>query len=200
MIVKYIDLVNIKVKDNNEKLLIFNNNCFVRESVFKKLSTVQKQLKINNLNLSIFIKCGYRSMENQIKMFTTQLNILSKQYFENPIDLYEKTHEFIAVPNVSGHPTGGAVDITIVDNNNQQIDFGTKYLDFNNPNIKVFSKNISKTAKKNRMLLRELMLKNGFAPFDGEWWHFSYGDKEWAYCYQKKFAIYKQLLNVKIQL
>ena len=75
-----------------------------------------------------------------------------------------------------------------------------KYLDFNNPNIQVFSKNISKIAKNNRMLLRELMLKNEFAPFDGEWWHFSYGDKEWAYYYQKKAAIYTQLLNVKIQI
>jgi D-alanyl-D-alanine dipeptidase len=201
MIVKYKNLINIKVSDNNEKLLIFQNDFLIRESVLKKLLIAQKQLEIVNQNLTLSLKCGYRSMETQIKMFIEQVNIFSQQYFENPIDLYERVHQFIAVPSVSGHPTGGAIDITIVNKKNKkEIDFGSRYLDFKNPNISVFSKNVSKTAKKNRMLLRSLMVKNGFAPFDGEWWHFSYGDKEWAFYYQKKFAIYNQLLNVKIQL
>jgi D-alanyl-D-alanine dipeptidase len=43
------------------------------------------------------------------------------------------------------------------------------------------------------MLLRSVMLQAGFAPFDGEWWHFSYGDREWAYYYKKKYALYSQV-------
>lgn len=198
MIVKYTDLIDIKVKENYEKLLVFQN-FMVRDSVFQKLSKIQKQLQKMNKNFSLLLKCGYRSMETQTIMFVQQINILSKTYFENPIDLYEQVHKFVAVPNVSGHPTGGAVDIVIINKiTKKQINFGSEYLDFNNPNIEVFSKNISPTAKNNRMLLRNLMIKNNFAPFDGEWWHFSYGDKEWAFYYQKKFAIYTQLLNVKI--
>lgn len=34
--------------------------------------------------------------------------------------------------------------------------------------------------KENRFLLQDLMLLVGFAPYYGEWWHFSYGDREWA--------------------
>jgi D-alanyl-D-alanine dipeptidase len=37
------------------------------------------------------------------------------------------------------------------------------------------------------------MTSVGFAPFDGEWWHFSYGDREWAYFYKKKNALYGQI-------
>jgi D-alanyl-D-alanine dipeptidase len=37
------------------------------------------------------------------------------------------------------------------------------------------------------------MLGVGFAPFDGEWWHFSYGDKEWAAYYNKPNAVYEQI-------
>jgi D-alanyl-D-alanine dipeptidase len=37
------------------------------------------------------------------------------------------------------------------------------------------------------------MLQEEFAPFDGEYRHFSYGDKERAYYYQKPYAIYNQI-------
>ncbi len=39
-------------------------------------------------------------------------------------------------------------------------------------------------------MLRNVMVSVGFAPFDGEWWHFCYGDKEWAVYYNKPAACY----------
>jgi D-alanyl-D-alanine dipeptidase len=33
--------------------------------------------------------------------------------------------------------------------------------------------NISNQQKKNRMLLRKVMLTNGFKPYENEWWHFT---------------------------
>lgn len=56
-----------------------------------------------------------------------------------------------------------------------------------------FSPYISATAKQNRLMLRKLMMDTGFAPFDVEWWHYSYGDKEWAKYYAKPVAIYEQI-------
>lgn len=115
--------------------------------------------------------------------------------------LDEEVHRLIAVPSVAGHPTGGAVDVVIVDkNSNTPIDFGSKIYDFKTKDCYTFSPYISEEAKKNRMLLRNAMMSQGFAPFDGEWWHFSYGDKEWAFYYKKDGAIYtqKQLSEVKV--
>lgn len=100
-------------------------------------------------------------------------------------------HEKIAVPEVAGHPTGGAVDVTIYDMENQkELDFGSKIHDFSSDICYTFYKNISDDEKENRMLLRRLMLNEGFAPYDGEWWHFSYGDREWAFYYKKGECLY----------
>jgi len=200
MIVKYKDLININVVDDGEKLVSFQNNFLFRKNVVEKLKQVEIQLQSINPNYTIQVLSGFRDMSKQIKMFKKQLSFISqKRFYQNSIDLYEKVHQYIAVPSVAGHPTGGAVDLLIINKMTKEpIEFGSDYLDFNNPNIKYFSKSISLESRKNRKLLRQIMTQNEFAPFDGEWWHFSYGDKEWAFYYKKPNAIYDQLINVKI--
>jgi D-alanyl-D-alanine dipeptidase len=69
---------------------------------------------------------------------------------------------------------------------------GTKIWQFDHDSY-TFSPFVSKQAQINRQLLRKVMLEVGFAPFDGEWWHFSYGDKEWAKYYSQSYAIYEQI-------
>lgn len=200
MLVKYKDLIKIDVVDNGEKLISFQDNFLLRENVVKKLKQVEIQLQSINPNYVIQVLSGFRDMSKQIKMFKNQLSLISqKRFYQNSVDLYEKVHQYIAVPSVAGHPTGGAVDLLIINKNtNKPINFGSNYLDFNDSNIKYFSKLITNQEKENRKLLRQIMIQNEFAPFDGEWWHFSYGDKEWAFYYKKPNAIYNQLLNVKI--
>jgi D-alanyl-D-alanine dipeptidase len=56
--------------------------------------------------------------------------------------------------------------------------------------IPTFSPLVSEEARRLRMTLREAMMSGGFAPFDGEWWHFSYGDREWAKYYGAATARY----------
>jgi len=73
------------------------------------------------------------------------------------------------------------------------VDMGCDYPDFESPNLHTFAGGLSETQKSNRMLLREAMMNAGFAPFNGEWWHFSYGDREWAAFYGKPNAIYSQV-------
>ena len=108
--------------------------------------------------------------------------------------MYEYIHEKIAVPIVSGHPTGGAVDAAIYDaNQNKILDFGSEILDYSTTMCYYETDNISEEAKKNRKLLRKMMMSEGFAPYDGEWWHFSYGDKEWAFYYDKEKSLYNQV-------
>lgn len=46
-----------------------------------------------------------------------------------------------------------------------------------------------------RGMLHDVMLMEGFAPFYGEWWHFSYGDREWAVFYDSLEAIYAPILK-----
>lgn len=214
--VKFQDLLSIKVKANNEPLMIidpkiipcgylknmsdmkklFKNKIIVRKRVYKKLIKAQKDLKKINPSFSLYITYGYRSPAIQTRLFLKQLTRIScLKFFPNPFELYEEVHRFIAVPTVAGHPTGGAVDV-LIDNADRKrfLDFGSKIYDFSTKKCYAFFPNISKQAKNNRLLLRKIMLENGFASFDGEWWHFSYGDREWACYYKKKNAIYNHVL------
>ena len=56
--------------------------------------------------------------------------------------------------------------------------------------MKTFSENISPQQLANRMFLHDVMLTEGFVPFYGEWWHFMYGDREWAAFTGENSALY----------
>ena len=165
----------------------------VRKTVLEMLNKVDTLLKEINSNYQILVVYGYRSMDKQVKFFHEEINKY-KNDFDNELDLYEFVHEKIAVPTVAGHPTGGAVDVVIYDMNKKEIiDFGTKVHDYDDCKSYIYYDNISSNAKDNRMLLRKIMMQVGFAPYDGEWWHFSYGDREWAYYYKKDKYLYSQV-------
>ena len=210
--VRYKDLTLIKTKDVRERFVYVKdipfgyqkrvddmkkptkNRIFVRETVYQKLLNSQIKLKKINKNLSLFITYGYRDINIQTKRFLKRLKVISTVFFDDPLDLYEEIHRYVAVPTVSGHPTGGAVDTLIIDSKTGIfLDFGTKIYDYRTKDCYVFTPNISREATNNRLSLRNCMLSSGFAPFDGEWWHFSYGDREWAFYYKKKLAIYNQV-------
>ena len=165
----------------------------VRKEVFKRLNKADTFLKNINNNYQLMVVYGYRSMEKQVKYFNDELKKYEKD-FKDKLELYEFVHEKIAVPEVSGHPTGGAVDIVIYDKEKKEIiDFGTKVHDFDSFKSYVYYPKIKSYQHDNRILLRKVMMQAGFAPYDGEWWHFSYGDKEWAYYYNKKKYLYPQV-------
>jgi D-alanyl-D-alanine dipeptidase len=107
-------------------------------------------------------------------------------------DLQEAVHRWVAVPDVAGHPTGGAVDVRILAADGTPLDMGTPIGEFV-PESYAHSPCIGKAAFHHRQLLRAAMIRAGFAPFDGEWWHFSYGDREWARYFNQPAAIYAPL-------
>lgn len=162
----------------------------VRNTVAKKLAEVNKQLRNAN-NLRLRIVYGFRHPKVQEKYFRERKEVLRR---ENPSisehDLIRLVHDFIAVPDVAGHPMGAAVDLTLVDDSNNPVDMGNAISDYSDPDIiKTFAEVTSEQASY-RKILHDAMTAQGFAPFYGEWWHFSYGDREWAAFYGKKAAIY----------
>lgn len=163
----------------------------VRETVARKLAMVNKQLKIK-YDLRLKIVYGYRSIEVQTSYFMkkqTELQLANPEL--SPEKLAVLTHNFVAVPEVAGHVTGGAVDVTLVDANGITCDMGTKIADFTDEiRIKTFATGITANQRRLRQILLNEMMAVGFAPFLGEWWHFSYGDKEWAAYYGKSKGPY----------
>lgn len=167
---------------------------WVRKSVAEKLGRVASNLESIFPGYRLKIVYGYRHLEIQTNRFLMRKNNLRKIHTTLSEDeLDELANVMTAHPLTAGHPTGGAVDLTIVTPDGD-LDMGSAYADFSDPErFTMFSKTISETQMKNRMLLHNLMVKEGFAPYYGEWWHYSFGDKEWAWFYKKPHALYSQI-------
>lgn len=162
---------------------------YVRENVLQRLGQAALCLTEQQPGLQLEVVYGYRALEIQTKLFEHFKAQLEGQYSGE--ELLAAVHRLVAVPAVAGHPAGAAVDIHITQDS-KPLDFGTRPHDFV-PDSYTFLPFISREAWFNRQLLRQAMMAAGFAPFDGEWWHFSYGDKEWARYYGKEAALYEQV-------
>ncbi|MBY0545513.1 MAG: hypothetical protein K2Q14_08225, partial [Gammaproteobacteria bacterium] len=49
---------------------------------------------------------------------------------------------------------------------------------------------IDQEVRDNRQILLDVMQAQGFVNYPTEWWHFSYGDRYWAYMQSRESAIY----------
>lgn len=162
---------------------------YVRDILARKLALVNQSLP---KGYRLKVVYGYRHPEVQQKYFMRMKKSVKKRYPDLTGDaLKSYVHNFIAVPEVAGHPTGGAVDLTIIQKDGKELDMGTAIAEYIEPDkIKTFSDDLTPYQIKNRMLLHDLMVQQDFAPFYGEWWHFSYGDREWAIFYDRGRALY----------
>ena len=98
-----------------------------------------------------------------------------------------KFEKYVANPKTgSMHNLGIAVDITIVDEKDKEIDMGFSPFRKNTPSlIWQFAKmkmgiKLSDKQKDNRALLNAVMSQAGFLPLSFEWWHFNGLAKELA--------------------
>ncbi len=127
---------------------------------FLRLKTVKALVKANTK----FIQKGYR-----IQLFDCY----------RPLDIQKKMWKIVANPEYvadpakgSIHNRGGAVDITLVDNNGKALDMGTPF-DFFGPEASHNYQFLSDEVKHNRLVLKQIMQENGFVSFDSEWWHYN---------------------------
>ncbi|OQA14816.1 MAG: D-alanyl-D-alanine dipeptidase [bacterium ADurb.Bin363] len=121
----------------------------------KKLLKVQKKLKKIGLGLKIWD--AYRPLSVQYK------------FWELVPDL-----RYVADPKVgSNHNRGAAVDVTLVDSKGKELPMPTEFDDFTEKAGRNYNK-LPKEVIKNRKLLEDYMVSEGFLPLPTEWWHFDY--------------------------
>ena len=149
----------------------------------KALKKIQTKLMLSGLSLKIFD--AYRpqqAVDHFVRWAEAVNDTLMKQYYYpnvKKLDLFRRG--FIA--SKSSHTRGSTVDLSIVDvKTNKELDMGSSY-DFFGEASHPFFKNITPNQKKNRMLLRNIMIKNGFIPYDNEWWHFTLKEEPYPTTY-----------------
>jgi D-alanyl-D-alanine dipeptidase len=155
--------------------------CYARESIIKKLIEAVDNLPYG---YQFLIKEAYRPLLRQKRSFEEALNHYKTQYpLKNDDEIYELTCQYVAPVKVAGHPTGGAIDITLL-KDGIELDMGTEFNDIpTEPENLTYlhSTYINDLAKINRKILIDCMEKVGFVNYPSEWWHWSYGDCYWAF-------------------
>jgi D-alanyl-D-alanine dipeptidase len=201
----YRALAKVPVKDNGEPLVPMTadpnapiatgelKSPWIRSGALVRLSLAAQSLRRLNPRHALHVWDAHRLLSVQEAGFEKYTKVFGEKHPHlKGDDLAEYVHQHVAVPSVAGHPTGGAVDVTIVEDG-KPIDMGGAYGDFDSPAYLAFAEGLTEAQRQNRARLRETMVGAGFAPFNGEWWHFSYGDPEWAALWDEPAAIYKQL-------
>ena len=73
----------------------------------------------------------------------------------------------------SGHSRGSTIDMTLARKpDGQDLDMGTPF-DFFSTKTWPSDRSVSREAQQNRKLLADVMRRNGFDPYNKEWWHFT---------------------------
>jgi D-alanyl-D-alanine dipeptidase len=145
--------------------------------------------------VSLLVIEAYRPMELQRFYFQRYVTELQE---EHPTwdrkRLYAFASRYVAPPDVvPPHSTGGAVDLTLVDPSGAELDLGTPVNaspEQSRGACFTAAPGLTFEAKSNRALLCRLMEGAGFVNYATEWWHWSYGDRYWAYTDGNAVAIY----------
>jgi len=87
---------------------------------------------------------------------------------------------------------GAAVDLTLIGEHGP-FDLGTPIdatPEQSNGACFFDAANISREARTNRALLADVLTATGLANYPAEWWHWSFGDRYWAYLEDRDDALY----------
>jgi len=148
-----------------------------------------------------------RVQEALFNNYMEYLSSLSENKGKSREQIYQKAIMFVSFPSMDPkrpfvHSTGGAVDLTIVDESFQELDMGTAFDDFSEKAHTAYYETAKlqdegfEQIRRNRRLLYNVMTGVGFTNLPSEWWHYDYGDRFWSY-YTKKPAIYEGILTIE---
>ncbi len=184
-----------------DMLPLTGHDIFVRKTVSKKLEQASVRLNERFPGAKLLITYGYRSPEIQRKYFLARLLEVGQRYPKiSESRKRELAHQMSASPDSAGHTCGAAVDLSIWDaRRGREWDMGSNIAEFGRK-ARTESRYVTPSQRRRRRILQKLMMQQEFAPFLAEWWHFSYGDKEWAFYYNKTNAIYGVIASRKLRV
>lgn len=187
---------------------ILNNQdyTFLRKTVYEKLKTAQRMLP---QGVRFCLYEGYRSLSLQKIIFDKHYqhvkaehpNWSHKHVFLETTKLVSPVVNLDKSINIPPHSTGAAIDIYLVDNQGIPIDMGIHpkdwMKDISGELSLTNSQSISKQAQTHRQMMSKALTSVGFVNYPTEYWHWSYGDRYWAYSKGKSKAIYSNTYTPK---
>lgn len=133
---------------------------YLHADAYRALVRVNQQLQARGLALKIYD--GYRPLSVQQRMWDL---IRDERYVSNP------------AANRGRHTRGTAVDVTLVDQDGDELPMPSGFDDFSERAHRDYAGG-TEEQRKNRALLERVMAANGFIPYPYEWWHFDLNNWE----------------------
>ncbi|SEF57540.1 D-alanyl-D-alanine dipeptidase [Eubacterium ruminantium] len=152
----YEEPCSILTKEAARALKAVSNEMFVRGYRLKIFDTYRPACAVRH-----FVLWGIEDQDIRMKPYFYP--DLQKQ------ELFEKGY----VAKQSSHSRGSTVDLTLLDmRTGKEVDMGSPFdlfSELSHPDCR----DVTEEQYANRMMLRKVMVRNGFMPIDCEWWHFT---------------------------
>ena len=178
----------------------FKQGLSQQETTLLRKSVADKLLDIQNCfngKYRFKIWDGYRSREVQDAIYINFWKKLANEHPQWTDDrLQSAVEQFVTKATtqerIPPHSTGGAVDLTLVDENDSELDMGTIFDYFGDAARPLYyeENGLDENICNNRRILRTAMLQNDFTPDDDEWWHYDFGNQLWALRSKREYAIF----------
>jgi D-alanyl-D-alanine dipeptidase len=205
---------SIEIRENNEPLVDLQECGLVVESqyfeqglsaqprVFARKGVAEKLLQAQQILKEYRLKIwdAFRSRDTQNNIYQKYWRELREQNSNwNEEMLQYEVGKFVTPPfqqeHIPPHTTGGAIDVTLADNNGIDVNMGTGFDAFG-PKAASFYFEVYRDnpeVTNNRKMLREALLAVGFTLDQDEWWHFDYGNQIWALKSGAQYAVYGEV-------
>jgi zinc D-Ala-D-Ala dipeptidase len=156
------------------------NDFRIRSQVYEMMKDAQKHLPAN-CHFMVFE--AYRPLARQKMLWERTMGMLKRKYPGlGDKELRGLTETFTADPHNgigSGHQACCAIDISLCDAGRREYDMGTAMHEFNEF-TKTETPGLGAGVRSNRVILAGALEKAGLINYPAEWWHYSYGDHQWA--------------------
>jgi zinc D-Ala-D-Ala dipeptidase len=172
---------------------------YLRQGVIERLGHAQTKLEQLHIGWRIKIFDAYRpipvqqfmvqyTFEQEAQAQGVDPQTLSETERE---DLIARVYQFWAAPSLDPatpppHSTGGALDVTLVDESGKEIDMGSPIDEISDRSFPDYFAGVDPKVDHHRQILKQVMMDVGFHQHLNEWWHFCYGDQMWVWLSQQE--------------
>jgi D-alanyl-D-alanine dipeptidase len=164
----------------------------LRIGVVDRLVTAQTLLP---QDLRLLIVEGYRPQALQDRSFEAAVaRFRARSPQADEAALRRMASRLSAPPEVAPHVTGAAVDLSLCTVDAVELDMGTAVNDVATERCHTEDPAVGAEARRNRDVLAAALRGAGLVNYPCAWWHWSYGDRYWAYLTGSPRASYGPVL------
>ncbi|MDR8410475.1 M15 family metallopeptidase [Nonomuraea sp. 3-1Str] len=163
----------------------------LRQGLLDRLERAERSLPDG---YHLLIVEGHRSIASQRQIFDGYRAELAERFPGlTPDELHAATSRYVSPIEVAPHTAGAAVDLTLCDPDGIEYDMGTAVNDTPERSgglCYTGALDLPGAARQHRKILAAALEPVGLVNYPTEWWHWSYGDRYWAFTTAAPHALY----------